>query len=765
MSLKEKIGSSIINAVSKTFGVTAAARMWLSGEDSEGSGKQKPTSPYAQVELVFICVGKLIDAIQGLPAVISDTNENIIESGPAYDLLFNNPALNFERLVTETVGHYALSRDVFWVFTESQGTRPKTIQVVSGTQMNAVTTDGTKQGYLVGWRFIGSGGNQAILSTEEVWQWKNFNPYDPFHGIGPATASKLSIEYSYAAALFNTSCLENGSELGPLLMPEGPMGPEQANLLRSQFEARHKGSANAKRAAVLVGIKDIKTIAQTMVEMQVSELSDKSDAKICAAFGVPPQLVGLKTEAQYSAGPAQRDFVFNTVIPLARLFAGQITNGLLARFYQSEQLGVNYKLAKTFTGNKSLGLARNESYRKSFNRALKSNRQLFCWFDADQHPTVQEAKREIAEKVVKFTEAGIPLNQLIDAHDLPYEKVPWGDDWWVHMGLVPASYTIAAGPDAVADVSLPEGGEEELEEEKLFLPERIDKADDAKKLRIWKNWKDSWLPLEREYQTAMRKYFLRQQRELTTRLKKILGEKSLKDSSDIVARIVFDIEKDNGKLRVINKIFFEKATDLGIRQGLTESASLTAEELAAQADQVKTIGWLKGKQAISTHKVTQVNKTTKKLLERSLTEGLEKGEGLPELTQRVKNVTGKSLGRARSIARTQTAGAVSGGRQAGQSAAGVKKKAWIDSGDEEVRSSHRDAAVRYADGIPVDEPFVIGGSFLMYPADPAGPAAEVINCRCVSIAIKSTAAGVDLERYANTKFYSYFDMENVKNGS
>jgi hypothetical protein len=30
----------------------------------------------------------------------------------------------------------------------------------------------------------------------------------------------------------------------------------------------------------------------------------------------------------------------------------------------------------------------------------------------------------------------------------------------------------------------------------------------------------------------------------------------------------------------------------------------------------------------------------------------------------------------------------------------------------------------------MDEPFTVGGASLMYPGDPAGPAEEVINCRC-----------------------------------
>jgi hypothetical protein len=36
----------------------------------------------------------------------------------------------------------------------------------------------------------------------------------------------------------------------------------------------------------------------------------------------------------------------------------------------------------------------------------------------------------------------------------------------------------------------------------------------------------------------------------------------------------------------------------------------------------------------------------------------------------------------------------------------------------------------HGDVVPVDEPFSVNGSELMYPGDPAGPASETINCRC-----------------------------------
>ena len=55
-------------------------------------------------------------------------------------------------------------------------------------------------------------------------------------------------------------------------------------------------------------------------------------------------------------------------------------------------------------------------------------------------------------------------------------------------------------------------------------------------------------------------------------------------------------------------------------------------------------------------------------------------------------------------------------------------KEWIASFDDRTRSTHSEAGA--SDPIPYNEPFMVGGSLMMYPGDPSGDAAEVINCRC-----------------------------------
>lgn len=55
-------------------------------------------------------------------------------------------------------------------------------------------------------------------------------------------------------------------------------------------------------------------------------------------------------------------------------------------------------------------------------------------------------------------------------------------------------------------------------------------------------------------------------------------------------------------------------------------------------------------------------------------------------------------------------------------------KEWIAAFDDRTRDSHAEAGA--GEPIKASEPFMVGGQLMMYAGDPAGGAAEVINCRC-----------------------------------
>ena len=151
------------------------------------------------------------------------------------------------------------------------------------------------------------------------------------------------------------------------------------------------------------------------------------------------------------------------------------------------------------------------------------------------------------------------------------------------------------------------------------------------------------------------------------------------------------------------------------------------------------------------------------MVAKQLRTGLENGEGLNELSKRVKSVLGNSRSRSLSIARTQTAGAVSTGRHAGMKDSGVGLKGWLDSKDGGVRESHKAAAQTYKDGIPLDRPFIVAGEALMYPSDPNGSAANIINCRCLQIARMIKGKMISLAFYDNVKFINYAEFNSFLN--
>lgn len=119
--------------------------------------------------------------------------------------------------------------------------------------------------------------------------------------------------------------------------------------------------------------------------------------------------------------------------------------------------------------------------------------------------------------------------------------------------------------------------------------------------------------------------------------------------------------------------------------------------------------------------------------------GRAAGEAIPQLAARVDALLADSerwTNRAVTIARTEVIGANNAG---GYSAAGATAqvldadpslvvKEWLATGDGRTRPTHAEADGTQVLGL--DTPFQVGGDELEYAGDPAGSAAEVVNCRC-----------------------------------
>lgn len=105
----------------------------------------------------------------------------------------------------------------------------------------------------------------------------------------------------------------------------------------------------------------------------------------------------------------------------------------------------------------------------------------------------------------------------------------------------------------------------------------------------------------------------------------------------------------------------------------------------------------------------------------------------------MKRLKFKARWMARRIVRTETTASANFGIQL--SASDIYGddnlvKEWIASDGSRTRDTHRTASNQYSNNpIPMNEPYLVGGSKMMFPSDTSlgARAKEVVNCRCVSI--------------------------------
>lgn len=132
----------------------------------------------------------------------------------------------------------------------------------------------------------------------------------------------------------------------------------------------------------------------------------------------------------------------------------------------------------------------------------------------------------------------------------------------------------------------------------------------------------------------------------------------------------------------------------------------------------------------------QVTTTTYEAIKDALAAGVAEGEAIPDLAARIRAVfADASANRATTIARTEVIGGFGAATRSaitGLPSDVVAAVQWIATRDGRTRESHASA-----DGqiVAVVAPFQVGGASMLYPGDPAGPADEVVNCRCALAAL------------------------------
>lgn len=139
---------------------------------------------------------------------------------------------------------------------------------------------------------------------------------------------------------------------------------------------------------------------------------------------------------------------------------------------------------------------------------------------------------------------------------------------------------------------------------------------------------------------------------------------------------------------------------------------------------------------IGAGKVVRIADTTRRQIIDVILAGEAEGLGVDAIARSIVDKTGGLIGRLRAaiIARTETHSASQAAQAQALDVLDIPRvrREWVAAEDGRTRDSHlrADGQIRGQ-----AEAFDVGAAKLMHPGDPAGPPAEIIQCRCIAASV------------------------------
>jgi phage portal protein BeeE len=393
---------------------------WL-GSDTETRGPVL-TDPYSQITWVYRAASALAEQIANIPFVFSRGErgrENLITSGPLIDF-YDQPHAQINRFQywELRVLWLMLRGECFRipVFDEEgrgerrsemgdgrleigkgqrRGPRLKSILILNPEHFHAII----EQHQLLGWRYAGPGAQgpleSQIFLPEEVWHDKLPDPFSFWRGLSPLCSADLALRTDFAASAFMRGVVENNGDAGVIVRTNEQLDYTQKEQLLAALRNRKRRAGMADRPLLLWSSCEIVKPTLSSADMQFLENRKFCRAEICAALGVPEEIVSTTDHNKYDVMQGARlNFIENRVAPLC------------ARLEAAERATVK-TIDPTAVG----------------------------WFDLETLPIMQQARRNRLAAAKTGFEMGIPLNQLNRVLDLGFPDLPHGNTCFVPANL------------------------------------------------------------------------------------------------------------------------------------------------------------------------------------------------------------------------------------------------------------------------------------------------------------------------------------------
>ena len=201
-------------------------------------------------------------------------------------------------------------------------------------------------GYIKGYIYSRDGLDVSFAPGEVLW-FRYPNPIQEYAGLSPIAALRMTIDMNVDAIRFNRRFFQNDATPGrTYIKTDRDLTGAQAESLRQRWEKAFKNRDKAHSIAVLDRSAELRSLSISQRDMEFIEAQRFTKEEICAAYGVPPVLLGDLGNATFSNyQQAKTSFWDETLIPELQLIESEVQKSLLPQL-GGEGLTVRFDLTE-----------------------------------------------------------------------------------------------------------------------------------------------------------------------------------------------------------------------------------------------------------------------------------------------------------------------------------------------------------------------------------------------------------------------------------
>ena len=706
-----------------------------------------------------------------------------------------NRDMVWSQLAEADIVHRKLSGESFWFLFGPNGTSGKWQPFAPGQAItlpfaitpvigSAVDYDPDEMGHPSTWRFQAERGGTIQAPHTSVVQFRDYDPSDPLRGLGAAEVANRQLQIAFAAEQQQQAQMKSGGPGAFAIYPHD-LERNAKESMQADLDAEANSPTSASTMKILGGGPSIVPNPATPDRMRFGDTLMWSRDVVCSAFEVPVHLVSPDASTYSNLKEAWIQ-LYNAVVAYLRTVEEQINEQLIKRLADPRMR--EYYFAFDYAGIEALRDDQSARLKVAAEISIATGIPLativeVLGLDIDpsklmepeddsedpdiegqapqsQAPNAQPQANMVADQALN----GAQVASLLEILRAVSEGILTAEG---AIAAIVAAFPFISETEArrivngVNEAPAPEPANEPPppatdEERALALAiERRAVAEKSPSVKIAKlETREArieyhkrftakvTLPIERKMQKRVRKWLSAYERALLARVRKFAANGEVPKSFAAVAKagesdalfasLLPDDEKAVAELRKALEGLLEQAFAAAAKDQAAELGTIAlapTDPRVMQSLETQLVKVVEGVNSTTAKRVKAAMKaelgTPTNFVE--LRQAIE--DSLPELTVELQSVFADKTARATTIARTETAKAANNARDIQMREDGVSQTQWITEEDEAVRESHQklDGEVR-----PLGEDFAPN---LAHPHDDRAEAEEVINCRCIALAV------------------------------